>query len=320
MLCVLSAAATAGAQPVDLSRYRLTATVNLPASAIEASALAYSWETGNLYILGDPGTSILEVTRAGAVVSIMALTGFEDPEGLTFIGGGQFVIAEERQQDAYRLTYIPGGSVNRATLPGVSLGPFVGNIGIEGIAFESLTGGYFAVKESSPQQVLSAMINFGSGVANVNQLFTPALGVTDLADLAVLSNVPSLVGSGDQDNLLLLSQESARLLKVSRSGAVLGSLSVAALSAVAEGVTIDENRVIYLCDETPRLFILTPLCYANCDGSTVAPTLNVNDFSCFLNAFAAGDTAANCDGSTAPPALNVNDFACFLNRFSAGCP
>jgi uncharacterized protein YjiK len=51
----------------------------LPASAIEASALAYSWETGNLYILGDPGTSILEVTRAGAVVSIMALTGFEDP-------------------------------------------------------------------------------------------------------------------------------------------------------------------------------------------------------------------------------------------------
>lgn len=27
----------------------------------------------------------------------------------------------------------------------------------------------------------------------------------------------------------------------------------------------------------------------------------------------------NCDGSTTPPVLNVLDFACFLNRFAAGC-
>ncbi len=28
---------------------------------------------------------------------------------------------------------------------------------------------------------------------------------------------------------------------------------------------------------------------------------------------------ANCDGSTTPPVLNVLDFTCFLNRFAAGC-
>ena len=61
-------------------------------------------------------------------------------------------------------------------------------------------------------------------------------------------------------------------------------------------------------------------CYANCDGSTTPPVLNVLDFSCFLNRFAAGDPYANCDGSTNPPVLNVLDFACFLNRFAAGCP
>jgi hypothetical protein len=63
-----------------------------------------------------------------------------------------------------------------------------------------------------------------------------------------------------------------------------------------------------------------PPCYANCDGSTVAPVLNVLDFNCFLNAFAAGNSYANCDGSTIAPVLNVLDFNCFLNRFSAGCP
>ena len=60
-------------------------------------------------------------------------------------------------------------------------------------------------------------------------------------------------------------------------------------------------------------------CYANCDGSTTPPILNVLDFTCFLNKFAAGATYANCDASTTPPVLNVLDFACFLNRFAAGC-
>jgi hypothetical protein len=61
-------------------------------------------------------------------------------------------------------------------------------------------------------------------------------------------------------------------------------------------------------------------CYPNCDNSTVAPILNVGDFTCFLQRFAAGDSYANCDNSTTPPVLNVGDFTCFLQRFAAGCP
>jgi hypothetical protein len=61
-------------------------------------------------------------------------------------------------------------------------------------------------------------------------------------------------------------------------------------------------------------------CYPNCDGSTIGPVLNVSDFSCFLNRFAAGDSYANCDGSTIPPVLNISDFSCFLNLFAQGCP
>ncbi len=76
---------------------------------------------------------------------------------------------------------------------------------------------------------------------------------------------------------------------------------------------------------TPRVLIgrtyysVSSTCYPNCDSSTTAPILNVLDFSCFLNRFAAGDTYANCDGSTTPPVLNVLDFSCFLNSFAAGC-
>jgi hypothetical protein len=65
---------------------------------------------------------------------------------------------------------------------------------------------------------------------------------------------------------------------------------------------------------------LTVNCDANCDGSTTVPVLNVGDFTCFLQRYAAGDPYANCDASTTPPVLNVGDFTCFLQRYAAGCP
>jgi hypothetical protein len=61
-------------------------------------------------------------------------------------------------------------------------------------------------------------------------------------------------------------------------------------------------------------------CYANCDESSTCPILNVGDFICFLQAYAAGDPHANCNGSTTPPVLSVDDFICFQQAFAAGCP
>jgi hypothetical protein len=60
-------------------------------------------------------------------------------------------------------------------------------------------------------------------------------------------------------------------------------------------------------------------CYANCDSSTTVPFLNVGDFTCFLQKYAAGAAYANCDNSTQAPVLNVADFTCFLQKFAAGC-
>ena len=78
----------------------------------------------------------------------------------------------------------------------------------------------------------------------------PALGVLDLSDVSVLSTVPSIVGTLDEDNLLIYSQESAKLLEVSPAGAVLCSFDFALLSSTAEGVTIDTDGVIYVVDES----------------------------------------------------------------------
>ncbi len=83
------------------------------------------------------------------------------------------------------------------------------------------------------------------------------------------------------------------------------------------------NAMVILSDSDAQMWSLAacaPTCYANCDGSTATPVLNVLDFGCFLNRFAAADPYANCDGSTTAPVLNVLDFGCFMNHFAAGCP
>ena len=69
-------------------------------------------------------------------------------------------------------------------------------------------------------------------------------------------------------------------------------------------------------------------CKPNCDNSTNAPCLNVNDYICFNNAFNTALTLpaaqqvtsyANTDGSTSAPVLNVNDYITFNNQFAIGC-
>ncbi|MFN0130970.1 MAG: hypothetical protein ACKVW3_00305 [Phycisphaerales bacterium] len=60
-------------------------------------------------------------------------------------------------------------------------------------------------------------------------------------------------------------------------------------------------------------------CYPNCDGSTTNPFLNMNDFICFMNAYAVASPYANCDGSTTQPVLNIFDYVCFMDRFAGGC-
>jgi uncharacterized protein YjiK len=314
--CLL-AAAPASAQParVDLSEYRLAATVNLPAFVVEASAVAYNPDTGNLYVIGDGGGGIGEFTRAGAYVGAMTFTGFQDTEGIAYAGGGRFVIAEERLQNLYLLTYARFGSVSRALLPWVSLGAETGNNGIEGVSFDVLQGVYIAVKERTPQRVLRVTADFDAGSAGASDLFLAAsLGLLDLSDVAALTSVPSLIGTADQDNLLIISQESARVVKCTRAGVVLGTLDLSGLSATAEGVTIDERGVIYIVDETPRMFVFEWACRADFNHDGV---LDVGDVFAFLAAWFSGNPAANYNGAGG---TDVADVFAFLAAWFAGCP
>lgn len=244
----------ASAQALDLSRYTLTASFALPGTASESSAITWNWDSDTLFVVGDEGEYITEVSRTGTVIGSMRLTGFDDTEALTYVGNGQFVIGEERIQDVYRLTYQAGTTVARNSLASVSLGGTVGNVGLEGISYDRRDGSFVTVKEKSPQAVRAGGIDFGTGTHTLADLFSPALGVSDLSDVQVLSG---FAGAGFADNLLIYSQESQRLLEVTRGGQIVSTFDFTFISGIAEGVTIAGDGTIFITDESPYVYVLS---------------------------------------------------------------
>jgi hypothetical protein len=63
-----------------------------------------------------------------------------------------------------------------------------------------------------------------------------------------------------------------------------------------------------------RVPVFTPdFCYADCDGSE---ELDLFDFLCFQNRFAAGRSTADCNLDCF---IDFFDFLCFQNAFAEGC-
>jgi len=302
--------------PIDLSTYVRVGRYDLPEPtrttapansvlAQEVSAVTYNWDTQTLFVVGDGGTSVVQVTKTGQLINSMTLaqgaspqgTEFYDPEGLTYIGGGQFVMSEERDRQMVLFTYVPNTTLVRSATKTVKIGTFVQNIGNEGLSWDPLTNGYIVVKEIQPQGIFQTGIDFIAGTAtngspttdtSVN-LFNPALAnMLDFADVFALSNLPSLAGMPEASRLLVLSQESGKIINIDRLGNISSSLTIVSdpgnpLTVAAqqhEGLTMDRNGILYVVSENgggdfdhPQLWVYAPSTLPN-QAPTAVATIN----------------------------------------------
>jgi uncharacterized protein YjiK len=258
----------------------------------EASAIAYNWDTRTLLVTNDEeeddGTNVWgEYDLNGNKTATILLSGCLslgssqcDPEGLTYVGNGQYVVAEERYQDIALLSET-GSSAGTRTYtpypdaPTVSVGPNAGNSGLEGIAYNRVTGDFYGVKETSPQTIYKISdVDFSNETATVSTLFDPAmLGLDRLSDIAVLSNGIFATASFG-DNLLILSGRSFRLLEVTQTGAIVSDYDLSSFRSLVdpeseggkfEGLTLDDAGNIYLVSDDgdgPNQSYLVKLQYA----------------------------------------------------------
>jgi uncharacterized protein YjiK len=297
-----SPAAARALTGVDLSTYHRTARLDLPSSAgpnqlaSEASSVTYDWDTDSLFVVGDEGTAVVQVDKdTGALIDSMPLTAgdFEDIEGIAYAGDGQFVITEERLRQVDRFTYVAGTPLTRADVQSAKLGTTVGNIGLEGVTYDRVADDYILVKEKTPESIFATDVDWAGGTATngspatdeSTDLFTPsAAGLDDFSDVYALADVTGLTGP-DADHLLMISQESGKIINISRAGVVSSTLTIrgdadTALSVpdqTMEGVTIDADGTIYVVNEQgggvdhPQLWAYQPS--ATPDAAPTAVTL-----------------------------------------------
>jgi 2',3'-cyclic-nucleotide 2'-phosphodiesterase (5'-nucleotidase family)/uncharacterized protein YjiK len=301
---------TTGPTSIDLSNYvrigrydlpeptRTTLPAGTPSHNLlcqEASAVTYNWDTDTLFVTGDGGRAITQVSKTGQLIDTMTLalgsspqgTDFYDPEGLTYIGGGQFVLSEERDRQLVKLTYVAGTTLSRSGAQTVKIGTFVDNIGTEGVSWDPQTSGFICVKELSPIGIFQTGVDFAAGTAtngspttvNSINLFDPALlGMTDTADVFALSNLPSMTGQPQVGNLLVIGQEDARIVNVDRTGVISSTLNIRTdlgnpltpAGQQHEGVTMDRAGILYVVNENgggsidfPQLWVYAPATQPN---------------------------------------------------------
>lgn len=309
--------------PIDLKSYLQTGRYSLPVGtganllAEEASAVTYNKDTGTLFVVGDGGTSITQVSKTGVLIDSMTLaadvskpqgTYFYDPEGLTYMGGGKYAMVEERYRQVNEFSYVANTTLGAAGVKTVKLGTTIGNIGIEGISFDPMSGGFIAVKESGPSGIFQTTVNFTAGTAtnasptteNSTNLFDPAkTGLTALNDVFALSNILAS-SSADYGNLMILSAPNGKIVKMSRTGDLLGTLEVGS-AAQNEGMTMDPDGVIYVVSEVgggagrPEMLVFAPT------ASKDAVALGSNLYLTFNQAVVAGTgsfTLSNGAGDT----------------------
>lgn len=297
----------------DLPEYRRTP---LPAGtashnllADEASGVAYNWDTDTLFICGDGGRSITQVTKTGQLIDTMSLAlnpanpqgvEFYDPEGITYIGNGEFVFCEERERRLVKFTYVPGATLTRAAAQTVDIGTFDDNTGTEGLSFDPLTSGFIVLKEKNPIGVFQTGVDFAAGTAtngsastvnSANLFDTTLLGMTDVADVFALSNLPSMSGQPQEADLLIVGQEDARIVHVDRDGNLKGTLQIVSdignpLSAADqqhEGITMDRAGNLYIVNENgggsieyPQLWVYAPSTLPNQPPTAIVLNNEVN--------------------------------------------
>lgn len=229
---------------------------------LNLSGIAYDYDRDRLLgITNGSPMQILELNRDGDLLATYPLIGFEDTEGIAYIGGGRIVIADERKQqlDVVTLPDTPGPiHVEQAQFLAIGVNLSDHNKGFEGVTYDAANDRIFAVKERDPRQLYSVT---GMLASIGGPLQIRIKDLTSWVDRSVFS---SDLSEGYYDpktgHLLLLSEESSNVTELDEKGNFVSILSLRKQAGDlkktmlgAEGMTMDADGELYIVCE-PNLF------------------------------------------------------------------
>jgi len=232
----------------------------VPGVTNNLSGLSYDEDRNQLWAVINNPEELLSLSLDGEVLGRYPLSGFEDVEGVTYLGDGLLLLAEERNHSlvAVQIPDKPGALFrpdSHALTLGIDLG---GNQGFEGLGYDRAGDRLFVVKESSPRKLyeIHGLKSSLAGDFNLNIIDRQAW--VDQASFA--SDLSSVHYDERTGHLVLLSDQSQLLVELDSQGQLVsfrslfsGFAGLADSVPQAEGVTFDNLGNLYLASE-PNLF------------------------------------------------------------------
>lgn len=245
-----------------LDRYR----VDIQRQPIEGldddvSALTFNPQTGTLFAVLNGEPLLVELSVEGRLLRKVRINGVQDMEGLTYVAGNRFVIAEERTQRLIEIEVADDAvELDVAGAPSLTIGlDLNGNKGFEGLSWDQRLQRLLVVKERDPLRVL-AVSGFigaprGSPIAvRIEELKSPDspwLFMRDLSSLSLHDEAGHLLLLSDESNMLVEYDEDSH--PRSLLGLWRGMHGLEHTVPQAEGLAMDEQQRLYLVSE-PNLF------------------------------------------------------------------
>lgn len=225
------------------------------------SALSYDDQRDLLWAVLNNPEELLAMSKDGEVLARYPLSGFSDVEGVTYLGDGMLLLAEERE---HALVVVPvperTGALFREDYRALTLGiQRDGNQGFEGVGYDRARDRLFVVKEHSPMKLYeirgfksSVKGDFGLEIIDHDDWIRESVFASDLSSV----HFDERTG-----NLALLSDESKRIMELDgETGKLVGFRDLDSGFAglgksvpQGEGMTFDDQGNLYIVSE-PNLF------------------------------------------------------------------
>ena len=249
---------TNGWQEIWLNDYFLAKNQIISCVDDEVSGITYSSQTKTLFIVADDQPIVYNIDKSGRCLREISLLGFHDTEGIVHLGGNRFAIVEEEE---HRINIVEISdtttTIDRTeVINSLQVGKNKpNNKGFEGIAYDEVKQRIYIVHEKRPKQLIAI-----DGLVNKCEKIRIKIDFRPLPRYLFMDDLSGLHFDAKTRHLLFLSQQSNLVAESSLDGEVIsymelekGYTGLKDDVPKAEGITMDEDRNIYIVSE-PNLF------------------------------------------------------------------
>lgn len=253
---------------LDLKNYQVEIDGLAISGIANASELTYNPITNTLFTVLNKESQIVELSLKGEVLRMVDVTGAEDMEGITYIDGNRFVIADEQDSRLVLINLEENATkLDLKNAPKIRLGINKrGNKNFEGVSWDDRNKKLLVVKERDPKYVISVKGLVDEDNSGILDLEIETLHQYEriLAwAMRDLSGVKYLSKSG---HMLLLSDESKLVKELDEHARPLGAMALWAgfhglknSIPQAEGITLDNDDNIYIISEPNLFYVFKPV-------------------------------------------------------------